>query len=427
MDETDEDGLVNVFGRSFAPLGSGSRVTIDSRSARPPGVASANGHGRVPMAQLDNADPALLAELMLAVERVAFRGAFTLGEEVEAFERELAGYCQTEHAIGVSSGTEALVLSLRALEIGPGDEVIVPTNSFVASAEAVALVRAIPRLVDVDPDRQTITADILERNIGSRTSCVIPVHLHGRTVDLESVVVLAREAGLAVVEDACQAHGALYRGRPIGSFGDCGCFSFYPTKNLGAWGDGGAVVTSNSEIAARVRLLRSHGESPRYHHRVSGTTGRLDAIQAAVLRVKLPLLDRWNDERRRLAALLTHLLEGSAVQTPAPRPAGHDHVFHQYVVRARDRDRLRVHLAERGIATAVHYPVPIHLSPAFAGARRPAGSMLVAERLAREICSLPLYPSMTDEVVERVAAAVRDYRSTRFPWSLKAFSVGAGS
>jgi dTDP-4-amino-4,6-dideoxygalactose transaminase len=379
------------------------------------------------MTRLDNADPALLDELMVAVERVAFHAAFTLGEEVEAFERQFATYCETEHAIGVSSGTEALVLSLRALDIGPGDEVVVPTNSFVATAEAVALVGATPRFVDVDPESHTLTAEILQRSIGARTRAVIPVHLYGRTADLEPVVRLAREAGLAVIEDACQAHGARYRGEAVGSLGDCGCFSFYPAKNLGGWGDGGAVVTHDSEIAERVRLMRSHGESTRHHHRVCGTTGRLDAIQAAVLRVKLPLLDRWNDERRRLAALLTELLAESPVATPAPVPAGHDHVYHQYVVRTRDRDRLRAHLAERGIASSVHYPVPIHLSPAFSRPEMRAGSLTGAERLSREICSLPLYPGMTKGVVERVAAAVHDFRPTPSRGSREASTIRAAS
>jgi dTDP-3-amino-3,4,6-trideoxy-alpha-D-glucose transaminase len=363
----------------------------------------------VPMARLDNDDPALLEELMLAVQRVASKAAFTLGEEVEAFEREFAAHCGVEHAVGVSSGTDALVLSLRALDIGPGDEVIVPANSFIATAEAVTLVGATPRLVDVDPESQTLTAEILARSVGPDTKCVIPVHLYGRTVDLEPLIRAAREAGLAVVEDACQAHGARYRGDRVGSLGDCGCFSFYPAKNLGGWGDGGAVVTRDASLAERISLLRSHGESAHNHHRVCGTTGRLDAIQAAVLRVKLPLLDGWNQARRRIAALLTELLTGSVVATPAAPPAGQDHVFHQYVVRAPDRDGLRAHLEARGIASAIHYPEPIHLSPAFNHLGMRVGSLPDVEELARNICSLPLHPGMTLDTIHRVATAVHDF------------------
>jgi dTDP-4-amino-4,6-dideoxygalactose transaminase len=421
----DDLSVNSAFRSSTAARRNGSRITVESPSAAPAELA--NGGDSVPMAQLDNADPALFDALMLAVERIAFRAAFTLGEEVEAFERDFASYCETEYAIGVSSGTEALALSLRALDIGPGDEVIVPTNSFIATAEAVALVGATPRLVDVDPESHTISAEILKRSIGPRTRGVIPVHLYGRTADLEPVLRVAREAGLAVVEDACQAHGARYRDKPAGSLGDCGCFSFYPSKNLGGWGDGGAVVTRDSEIAERVRLLRSHGEGPKYRHRVCGTTGRLDAIQAAVLRVKLPMLDDWNAERRRLGALLTELLTGSSVATPPRPPAGHDHVFHQYVVRTHDRDGLQAHLAERGIASAVHYPVPIHLSEAFGQGEMRVGELTHAEQLSREICSLPLYPGMTDGAMERVAAAVHDFRPSPFRRSRPASTIrGAG-
>ncbi len=277
---------------------------LSLRPASPP-----QGPIAVPLTRLDFADPELLEELMGAVREVAERGAFTLGEPVEAFEREFAAYCETDFAVGVSSGTEALTLALRALEMGPGDEVIVPTNSFIATAEAVSAVGATPRLVDVDPDSHLITAEIVARNLDPSVRCVIPVHLFGATVELEPILSLTRDAGVHVIEDACQAHGARYRGRRVGSFGVFGCFSFYPTKNLGGWGDGGAVVTSDSELADRVRLLRAHGEQPRYHHRLVGTTARLDALQAAVLRRKLTRLDSWNDERRRLGARLrTRLL-----------------------------------------------------------------------------------------------------------------------
>lgn len=364
---------------------------------------------RVPMTRMDNADPALLKELLQEVERVAATGAFTLGEEVEGFERDFAVYCGTDHAVGVASGTEALALALRALGVGVRDEVMVPANSFIATAEAVSLAGAIPRLVDVDPCTGLLTADIVERNLRPGTRCIVPVHLYGRTVDLDPIMELARAAGITVLEDACQAHGARYRGRRVGSIGDAGCFSFYPAKNLGAWGDGGAMVTSDPEIADRVRLLRSHGERPRYHHRIAGTTGRLDAIQAAILRVKLRHLEAGNDARRAVAAQLDAALEGAAVKTPAAVPDGEDHVFHQYVVRTRQRDALREHLADERIASGVHYPVPIHLTDAYAFLGMAPGSLPVAERLAGTSCSLPIFPGMTEADVTAVARAVRGF------------------
>jgi dTDP-3-amino-3,4,6-trideoxy-alpha-D-glucose transaminase len=364
--------------------------------------------GDVPLTRLDNSDPELMDDLLAAVERVARGASFILGREVEAFEAELAAYCGTAEAIGVGSGTDALALALMARGIGPGDEVIVPTNSFIASAEAVSLAGATPRLIDVDPDTHVLTADIVAGAIGPATACVMPVHLYGRTVEMEPLLDVARRAGIVVVEDACQAHGAVYRGRRAGSLGDAGCFSFYPAKNLGAWGDGGAIVTDDAELARRVRLLRAHGESPRYHHRIRGTTSRLDAIHAAVLRVKLRRLDRWNESRRRAGAALAEALKGTAVRVPArPDPHG-DHVFHQFVVESDDRDALRGHLEARRIATGIHYPVPIHRSDAYADLDPRPDSLPVAEGLAGRICSLPMSPSLADEEIERIAGAVAE-------------------
>jgi dTDP-3-amino-3,4,6-trideoxy-alpha-D-glucose transaminase len=363
----------------------------------------------IPLTRLDNADPELLEELLTTVEAVARQAAFIGGREVDAFDDEWAAYCGSAHAVGLSSGTEALALALRALGIGPGDEVIVPANSFIATAEAVSLVGAVPRFVDVDPDTALVTAELIAPAIGPRTRAVIPVHLYGRTVDLEPILELARGAGLALVEDACQSHGAWIAGKRAGTIGDCGCFSFYPAKNLGAWGDAGALVTDDPLLADRVRLMRSHGERPRYHHRVPGTTARLDGVQAAVLRVKLRRLDAWNDGRRTAGAALTSALAGAALRLPAPVARGLDHVFHQYVVSAGDREALREHLAERGIATAVHYPVPIHRTGAYAARGRRSGRLTAAERLAREVCSLPMYPAMTRAEIDRVATAVMEY------------------
>jgi dTDP-3-amino-3,4,6-trideoxy-alpha-D-glucose transaminase len=396
----------------------------------------------VPFTRLDFADPELLEELLALVRGVAERGAFTLGEPVEGFETDFATYCQTEHAVGVSSGTEALALALRALEIGPGDEVIVPSNSFIATAEAVSAVGATPRLVDVDPDTHLLTAEIAARNLSAAVRCIIPVHLFGATVDMDPILELAREAGAYVVEDACQAHGAYYRGRRVGSLGEAGCFSFYPTKNLGAWGDAGAVVTSDPKLAERVRLLRAHGEKPRYHHRLIGGTARIDALQAAVLRKKLTRLDGWNEERRRLGGRLRAALAGAgaadaprAVQPTSLPFEGADHVYHLFVVRTEQRDELREHLTEHGVASAVHYPQPIHLTDAYAPFGLTEGSLPECEQLSRRICSLPAFPGMGDGELERVAEAVIafaqkpgpscvDGEDGRFPDKLERVSAG---
>ena len=370
----------------------------------------------VPFTLLDFADSELLEELLGDVRQIAERGAFTLGEPVEAFEREFAAYCETDYAIGVSSGTEALALALRALEIGPGDEVIVPTNSFIATAEAVSAVGATPKLIDVDPDSHLITAELVAANIGPKVRCVIPVHLFGATVDLDPIVALAEEAGIHVVEDACQAHGARYRGRRAGGIGVIGCFSFYPTKNLGAWGDGGAAVTNVAELDDRLRLLRAHGERPRYNHRVVGTTARLDALQAAVLRRKLARLDGWNEQRRAAGARLRERLAAAGAGESRRRVeltelpfAEADHVYHLFVVRCEERDGLREHLQAQGIASAVHYPTPIHLTEAYAHLGMTAGSLPVSERLAGQICSLPLFPGIGEQEIERISHAVLSF------------------
>ena len=363
----------------------------------------------IPLLRLDPADPPLLEELLDVVGRVASAGAFTMGHELEAFEAEFAAYCETDHAIGVSSGTEAIVLALRALGIGAGDEVIVPANSFIASAEAVSLAGATPRLVDVDPETHLLTAGLVQSAIGPRTRAVIPVHLMGATVDMPAIMDVARAAGLSVIEDCAQAHGARVGGRRVGTFGDLGCFSFYPTKNLGAWGDGGGVISGDAGLADHVRLLRSHGEGPRYHHSMVGTTARLDALQAALLRVKLRRLDGWNEDRRRVGAALRDGLKHTSLELPAPATPDGDHVYHLFIARAEQRDDLRAFLGERGVASAVHYPIPIHRTGAYEELGLGAGSLPVAERLAEHIVTLPLSPYMTEDEIARVVDAVHEY------------------
>src|SRR5271154_208795 len=346
---------------------------------------------------------------MSAIEDVAVTGAFIGGAVVEEFEGEYADWCEVSHAVGVSSGTEALALALRALDIGPGDEVVVPANSFIATAEAVSLLGARPRFADVEEDTQLVSAATIEPALTPAVRCVIPVHLFGRTVEMAPIMQLASERGLRVVEDAAQAHGARYRGRMVGTIGDAGTFSFYPAKNLGAWGDGGALVTNRAEIAERVRLLRSHGESPRYHHRMVGTTGRLDALQAAVLRLKLRRLEEWNEDRRKLAEELRAALSSSAVAPPVAPALGCDHVYHQFVVRTPRRDALRDFLARKGIVTGIHYPIPIHRSDAYRALEQDRDVAPRASRLAGEIVSLPMFPGMAPEQIERIGDAVSQF------------------
>lgn len=362
----------------------------------------------IPLTVMEQGDPELLAELIAAVETLAREGAFTGGAAVARFEEEFATWCEVEHAVGVSSGTDALTLTLRALGLGPGDEVVVPANSFVATAEAVCLAGAIPRFADVDLDTQLITAETVQAALTPRVRCVIPVHLFGRTVEMDPLIELARDAGLMVVEDTSQAHGARYDGRRVGTIGDAGTFSFYPAKNLGAWGDAGAIVSSHADLADRVRLLRSHGERPRYRHRLIGTTARLDAIQAAVLRLKLPRLEESNAARRRVAARLRERLCDVERLTLPPSPSSRgDHVYHQFVIRVSGREQLRTQLADAGISTAIHYPTPIHRSEAFAAFAQERDVAPNCTQLAGEILSLPIFPSLRDTQIEQIVDALR--------------------
>jgi dTDP-4-amino-4,6-dideoxygalactose transaminase len=285
----------------------------------------------------------------------------------------------------------------------------VPTNSFIATAEAVSAVGAKPVLVDVEEETSVVSPATVEPAITDATRCVIPVHLYGRPVEMDPLLTLCRERGVRVVEDACQAHGARYKGQPVGSFGDAGCFSFYPTKNLGAWGDGGALVTNSDDLAGQVKLLRSHGEGARHNHQMPARTDRLDALQAAILRIKLDHLGEANQRRRDAGAALREALADSPVTVPAPVSIDGDHVFHLFVVRSQHRDALREHLDAEGVASAIHYPTPIHLQPAYADLGQGPGTLPVAERLAGEICSLPVFPTIDDAQITRIAEAVSTF------------------
>ncbi len=342
-----------------------------------------------------------------AVVDVLRSGEYVLGPRVAAFEHDFAAWCGAEQAIAVSSGTAALHLALLAAGIGPGDEVITVPMTFVATVAAVLYAGATPVLVDIDPATWTMDPMKIEAAITPRTRAIMPVHLHGRLAAMDEIVAIARRHGLLVIEDAAQAHGAERGGRRAGTFGDIGCFSFYPGKNLGACGEGGAVVTNDAKLADGVRLLRDWGQKAKYEHVTVGFNLRMDNVQGAVLGVKLPHLEGWTERRRTVAALYSELLADTGLQLPAA--SGKDHVFHVYAVRTPQRDALRHALTAAGIATGIHYPTPVHLQPGYASLGYKAGAFPESERMARETLSLPIFPEMTDEKVRTVVAAVRRF------------------
>ena len=360
---------------------------------------------RVPFLDLARNVSSHRAELDAAIECVLRSGRFVLGEEVQRFEDEFASFCGTKYAIGVASGTDAITVALQAVGVGPGDDVVTVANTCVPTIVGIEATGARPVLVDVDPDTFTLDPDKLEAALTERTRAIVPVHLYGQCADLEPILALARARGLRVVEDCAQAHGAEYRGRCAGSIGEAGAFSFYPTKNLGALGDAGAVTTNDAEVAERARLLRNYGERARFEHVVRGRNSRLDTLQAAVLRAKLPHLAAWNERRRELAARYTKSLAVTPVRPPIEAD-GRRHVYHLYVVRTPRREVFRAKLDERGVGTAVHYPTPIHLQPAYRDLAPAEQSLEVTERLAREIVSLPLHPELEDADVAYVSDAL---------------------
>lgn len=360
----------------------------------------------VPFLDLRPAHEALGEEIEAAIRRVMASSHFVLGPEVEAFEHEFASYCGAGHCVGVGNGTQAIELVLRALEIGPGNEVVTVSHTAFPTAAAITAAGATPVFVDVDADTSCMNPDALAGALSDRTRAVLPVHLYGRCADIDQISAIAAEAGVPVIEDAAQAHGASYRGRRAGTLGAAAAFSFYPTKNLGALGDGGAVVTDDAELAGRVRRLRNYGERSKNVNVEPGINSRLDELQAAILRVKLPHLERWNTQRRQLAALYDELLAGAAVEPPRPDEG---HAYHLYVVRSPERDVLRAHLAGRGIGTAVHYPTPVHRQAAYRTGARVAGSLPVTDSLATQILSLPCHPGLGEDTATRVAETVHSF------------------
>ncbi len=346
------------------------------------------------------------AEIEAAVVTVLRSGRYVLGQEVANFEQAFADYCDTRHAIAVNSGTSALHLSLLAAGIGRGDEVITTPFTFVATVAAILLAGAWAVLVDIDPRTMTLDPNLVEAAISPATKAIIPVHLYGQMADMDSLLLLADRHSLVVIEDACQAHGAEYHGRRAGSLGLAGCFSFYPGKNLGACGEGGMLVTNNDAIANAARCLRDWGQQERYHHVAKGFNYRMDAVQGAVLGVKLRYLEEWTERRRQHAARYNALFGGiKTLQLPVE--AKHRrHVYHVYAVRTQDRSRLQQSLSAQGVQTGLHYPIPVHLQRAYADLGYSRGSFPVAEEAARQVLSLPMYPELTLDQMEQVAAAV---------------------
>lgn len=361
---------------------------------------------RIPLADLQAQYAAIQPEIDTAISRVLADSSFILGREVRAFEEEFAAYCGAEHCIGCGNGTDALELALEALGVGPGDEVITVSHTFIATAEAISRLGATPVFVDIRPDTQLIDPAAVEAAITPRTRALLPVHLYGQTADLEAILEIARRHGLKVIEDAAQAHGARYRGRRAGSFGDLATFSFYPGKNLGAYGDAGAITTNDPALADWLRRARDHGRQSKYEHQFLARSSRMDGLQGAVLRVKLRHLDAWTEARRHLAARYTERLADLPGVEPVTVAADCEPVYHLYVVRVPERDRVLADLRSRGIDAGVHYPIPLHLQPAYAHLGLGAGSLPETERAAREVLSLPLYPEMGEEAVDRVVAAL---------------------
>jgi dTDP-3-amino-3,4,6-trideoxy-alpha-D-glucose transaminase len=359
---------------------------------------------RIPFMSLVPGEDA--ADVRRAIDRVIERGWFILGPEVVSFEEEFAVASGAAHAVGVGNGTDAIALILRGLGIGAGDEVITSPLSAAYSALAIMMAGARPVFADVDPERATIDPDRIAERVGPRTRAIMPVHLYGQPADMPAIERVAARHGLAIVEDCCQAHLATCQGRPVGTIGVAGAFSFYPTKNLGALGDGGAVVTNDRALAGRVKRLRNGGQTDRYHHEVPGINSLLDDMQAAVLRARLPRLQGWTGRRRALAARYRSRLAGAPVDLLPQRDEGH--VYHLFVVRSADRDALRAHLGESGVETLIHYPVAIPRQPALAETR-PDGCP-VAARMCGEILSLPLHPALRDDEVDEIAAAVHAFK-----------------
>jgi len=373
----------------------------------------------VPFLDLTRQQTKIKTEILSATQKVYEKGRFILGEEVSAFEKEFSHYCGVRHGVGVGSGTDALYLALKAAGIGEEDEVVTVANSFVATALAISFTGAKPLFIDIDPKTYTMDPNSLElllkrekiKKSGQKIRAVVPVHLYGYPADMDSILNIANRYGLLVIEDACQAHGAKYGRRKVGSFGAMGCFSFYPTKNLGGYGDGGMVVTDHHKYDQKLRLLRCYGEREKYHHILKGHNSRLDEIQAAILRVKLKHLDQWNEARRKKAELYTKMLSPSGVICPWEKK-GVRHVYHLYTIETGKRDTLQTFLKKKGVETLIHYPIPIPFQRAYRELGYRRGDLPLTNRWSHKILSLPFFPEMEESEMEEVAEGIRSFFKT---------------
>ena len=363
---------------------------------------------QVPFGDLKRQYFSIKGEIDGAIHRVLEKGWFILGENVEAFERAFSKYCGAKFGIGVGSGTEALHLALLACGAESGDEVITVPNTAVPTVSAISFANARPVFVDIDPQTYTVDPSKIEEKITARTKVILPVHLYGHPADMDPILGIARKYTLKVVEDVCQAHGSEYKGRKVGSIGDVGCFSFYPSKNLGAYGDGGMVVTNDEALAEKVWLLRNYGQRKRYYHSIKGFNSRLDEIQASILLTKLKYLDEWNRKRRQIADLLNRLIENNSVTKPIEKGYAY-HIYHLYVIRHPQRDRLKDYLHKKGIQSLIHYPIPIHLQEAYRDLKLGNGTYPVSERCAQEILSLPMYPELENNEVEYIVEVINQF------------------
>lgn len=362
---------------------------------------------KIPFVDLRSMHMEIRNELQEVFDRVLDKSAFVLGSEVLQFEQDFAAYVGTEHCVAVNTGTAALHLALAALEIGPGDEVITVPHTFIATAEAISAVGARPVFIDIDPVSFTMDPALLEAAVTSKTRAIIPVDLYGQVADMDAILAIADHHGIPVIEDACQAHGAEYKGRKAGSFGVAGCFSFYPGKNLGACGEGGAVTTNDAELARKVRLWRDHGSAKRYEHIFPGLNMRMEGLQGGILSVKLRHLDRWNDQRRMAASEYHAALAATELEVPMEMPYNR-HVYHLYVVQSPKRDQLREQLTEAGIESGLHYPTPLHLQEAYRFLGYKQGDFPVTEALKDRILSLPMHPGIQSEAITRVVSQLRE-------------------
>lgn len=361
----------------------------------------------IPIVDLKREYKQIKTEINEAIQRVLDKQWFILGEEAEKFEEEFSKYVGTKYSIGVNSGSDALYLAIKALGISSGDEVITVSHTFVSTVDAIVRNSAKPVFVDIDPETYTMDVNQIEDKITERTRAIIPVHLYGHPADMDAITAIAKKYKLFVIEDACQAHGAEYKGKKVGGIGDIGCFSFYPSKNLGAYGNGGIIVTNNEELAKKLSMLRNYGQSQKYYYDFMGINSRLDEIQAAVLRVKLKYLDEWNEKRRNIAKLYNELLKNSNIILPIEKDYA-KHVYHLYVIRSKNRNELQQYLSQNGIQTQIHYPLPVHKQKSYLDLGFRA-HLPVTEKICNEILSLPMHPWLTEEEVEKIALLVNKY------------------